>query len=308
MNGTSRLFISQLATLLIALIFCAPLSHADSSDAPKRKPDTKLWKSEKEQGEAAFKNHQLHEAETHLQAALAEAENFDAKDYRLAESLEELGQFYVSVGRFADAETPLQRAVEMRRGDPKPLYEAQVQFLYGFTCQQLHHNDAAEKAFLRAQELYSRKLGPDHPLAVRCSFYLGAIYGDEQDYAKAEPLLKRCLGLFEHPATRLVNHNTYDPAASKGTEVWIARFRPDSDYALETLTLLGTIYAREGKLSEAEKNYKQSIAGYEKALGPDNKALVRPLAAYAALLRKMNRDSEAETIEARLKSIQSGTK
>jgi tetratricopeptide (TPR) repeat protein len=306
MNGTSGFFLFRLA--LVALIFCTPLTRADSTDAPKHKPDTKLWKSEKEQGETAFKNRQMHEAETHFQAALAEAENFDAKDYRLAESLTEFGELYARTGRFADAEPLLQRAVDIRRSDPKPLIEAEVQFLYGFTCQQLHHNDAAEKAFLRAQELYSRKLGPDHPLAVRCSFYLGAIYGDEQNYAKAEPLLKRCLGLFEHPATRLVNHNVYDPAASKGTEVWIARFRPDSDYALETRVLLGMIYAREGKLSEAEENYKQSIAGYEKALGQDSKALVRPLTAYAALLRKMNRDSEAEAIEARVKSIQGAGK
>jgi len=298
----------RLPILLLAFSLCAPALRADSNDAPRHKPDTKLWKSEKEQGEAAFKSRQMTEAETHFQAALAEAENFDAKDYRLAESLTELGEFYARTGKFADAEPLLQRAVDIRHGDPKPLIEAEVQFLYGFTCQQLHHNDAAEKAFLRAQELYSRKLGPDHPLAVRCSFYLGAIYGDEKNYAKAEPLLKRCLELFEHPATRLVNHNVYDPAASKGTEVWIARFRPDSDYALETLMLLGTVHALEGKLSEAEENYKQSIAGYEKALGSDNKALVRPLTAYAALLRKMKRDSDAEAIEARVKSIQDAGK
>jgi hypothetical protein len=89
--------------MILAFLLCAPLTRADSTDAPKHKPDAKLWKSEKEQGETAFKNRQMHEAETHFQAALAEAENFDAKDYRLAESLTELGEFYARTGKFAEA-------------------------------------------------------------------------------------------------------------------------------------------------------------------------------------------------------------
>ena len=135
----------RLPILLLAFLLCAPALRADSTDAPKHKPNTKLWKSEKEQGETAFKNRQMTEAETHFQAALAEAENFDAKDYRLAESLTELGEFYARVGRFADAEPLLRRAVDIRRGDPKPLIEAEVQFLYGFTCLQLQHHEPAEK-------------------------------------------------------------------------------------------------------------------------------------------------------------------
>jgi len=388
MNTNPRCSWFCLLPLLALIIGALPL-HADSPpDGQKRKPNVKLWKSEKEQGEAAFKDRQTTDAEIHFKAALAEAENFDAKDYRLAESLTELGDFYTRVGNFADAEPLLQRAALVRKGDPNSLTEAHVQFLLGFTCLQLRHYDGAEKALLRAQELYSRKSGHDSPSAVLCMFYLGALYDDQHDYAKAETLLKRSAALFEHPATRTINHKINDPAASAGMDVWIGQFRPNYVYAMEALARLGSLYAiqdraaeadssfknavrllderlakndpaappalsqvttlllartnyagaepflkrlvaldekaqgpnqpetlnaknmlaaaymYEGKFPEADATYKELIATLEKASGENKSPLIRTLNNYAALLHKMKRDSEADSIAARAKALQ----
>ena len=246
MNGIPRCSWIRLLPLL-AFIHCAPPVRADSPpDGLKRKPNVKLWKSEKEQGEADFKARQTTDAEIHFKAALAEAENFDANDYRLAESLSELGELYARGGNFADAEPLLHRAATVRKGDPNPLTEAYVQFLLGVTCLQLRHYEGAETALLRAQELYSRKSGHDSPPAVVCMFYLGTLYDDQHAYAKAESLLKRSASLFEHPATRTINHKINDPAARGGMDVWVGQFRPNYVYAIEALARLGSLYTQTG--------------------------------------------------------------
>lgn len=337
------------AAIFLAATLFVPLCFASPSDSEKHKPNTKLWESEKEAGEAAFKNRQFSEAETHFKAALAEAENFDATDYRLAESLTELGDFYARAGRFTEAEPYLQRAVEIRRGDPNRLAEAYAQMVLGYTRGQLGHFSDAEKALLRAEELYSRKYGPDSPFAAQCSFYLAAVYEDQQNYAKAESQLKRCLDIFEHPMARTRNFNPGDHVAHNRSDVWLPRFRPEMDYALETRVRLGLLYVKQNRAADAEamfkealkliddrlaKNeadslallplldeqaiifiklnrdadlegvYKHQLAIYEKMFGPKNKALLKTLNNYAALLRKMKRDSEAKALEARVKAIE----
>ena len=44
---------------------------------------------------------------------------------------------------------------------------------------------------------------------------------------------------------------------------------------------------------------KRALDIYEKALGPEHPSTVRVLGNYAALLRKINREDEADELEAR---------
>src|SRR2546421_465184 len=55
------------------------------------KPNVKAWKKSREAGRQAQIKGNAQEAEAGYLAALEEAENFDAADYRLAASLEDLG-------------------------------------------------------------------------------------------------------------------------------------------------------------------------------------------------------------------------
>lgn len=302
MNVNAHRHLSWFCLLpLLALTLCAPPLRADSpSDGQKRKPNVKLWKSEKEQGEADFKDRQTTDAEIHFKAALAEAENFDAKDYRLAESLTELGDLYTRVGNFAEAEPLLQRAATARKGDPNSLTEAYVQFLLGFTCLQLRHYNDAEKALLRAQELYSRKTGHDSPPAVLCMFYLGALYDDQHDYAKAESLLKRSASLFEHPATRTINHKINDPAARGGMDVWVGQFRPNYVYAMEALARLGSLYAGQDRAAEAASSFKNAVKLLDERLAKNDPAAPPALGQVATLLLARTNYAGAEPFLQRL--------
>jgi tetratricopeptide (TPR) repeat protein len=268
----------------LGLALCVSTFRAHSQTGEKHKPGAKLWKSEKEQGETAFKNRQADEAETHFKAALAEAENFDAKDYRLAESLTELGDFYTRVNRFAEAEPLLQRAATIRRGDPSPLVEANVNFLLGYACIQLRHYDDAEKALLRARELFSRKSGSDSPPAAQCMYYLGVVYDDKGDYTKAEPMLKRSASLFEHPATRLKMHNNNDPAANAGSDVWISKYRPDYIYAIEAQARLGAVYSTQDQKAQAETCFKTAIKLLDERLAKSDPLASGALSQITAVL------------------------
>ncbi|MDA2914481.1 tetratricopeptide repeat protein, partial [Acidobacteriia bacterium AH_259_A11_L15] len=49
--------------------------------------------------------------------------------------------------------------------------------------------------------------------------------------------------------------------------------------------------------------YRRALAIFEQALGPEHPHVATTLESYAALLRKMNRDAEAEKMEARAQAI-----
>ena len=63
------------------------------------------------------------------------------------------------------------------------------------------------------------------------------------------------------------------------------------------------LYKVQGKYDKAEPLYERSLRIREKALGTGHPAVAQSLQNYAALLRKMNRDTEADKMEARAQAI-----
>ncbi len=70
-----------------------------------------------------------------------------------------------------------------------------------------------------------------------------------------------------------------------------------------SLNNLAELYHAQGKYPEAEPLYQRALAIWEKALGPEHPNVATVLENYAALLRQMNRNSEAAEMEARVKAI-----
>ena len=66
---------------------------------------------------------------------------------------------------------------------------------------------------------------------------------------------------------------------------------------------MASLYYHQGKYTEAEPLYERSLAILEKALGPEHPQVAQSLDNYAALLHKLNRDAEAEKMEARAQAI-----
>ncbi len=70
--------------------------------------------------------------------------------------------------------------------------------------------------------------------------------------------------------------------------------------ALNTLAWLDH---QQGNYAQAEPLYQRALAIREKALGAEHPNIAPGLENYAALLRDMGRDAEAEKMEARAKGI-----
>ena len=71
----------------------------------------------------------------------------------------------------------------------------------------------------------------------------------------------------------------------------------------ERLIVDGLAAHQAGRYPEAEPLYKRSLAILLKALGPEHPNVATSLENYAVLLRKMDRDTEAEKMEARAQAI-----
>ncbi len=66
---------------------------------------------------------------------------------------------------------------------------------------------------------------------------------------------------------------------------------------------MALLYEAQGRYAEAEPLYQRSLTIMEKALGPEHPNVATTLENYAELLRTMNRDAEAKSMEARAKAI-----
>ncbi len=64
-----------------------------------------------------------------------------------------------------------------------------------------------------------------------------------------------------------------------------------------------TLLRDEGKFEESEALYKRSLEVWSKCIYPQNADAADALTNYAALLRKLNRPTEAEPLQARAAAI-----
>jgi hypothetical protein len=77
----------------------------------------------------------------------------------------------------------------------------------------------------------------------------------------------------------------------------------DHPYVVRNLEILAHQYVEVGDLTRAEPLYMRALAIQEKTLGPQNHEVAETLDLYAALLRKMNRATEADALDARAQAI-----
>jgi len=70
-----------------------------------------------------------------------------------------------------------------------------------------------------------------------------------------------------------------------------------------SLNNLAGLYYTQGQYAQAEPLYQGALAIREKALGPEHPQVAAVLENYAALLHKLNRDGEADELEARAQAI-----
>ena len=81
-------------------------------------------------------------------------------------------------------------------------------------------------------------------------------------------------------------------------------FGPDDMRLAVTLNNLGMLYQDASRYKDAEPLAKRVVEIVEKALPPENPIIVQSLGTHAKVLRKLQRDSEADKVEAHMKEVQ----
>ena len=111
--------------------------------------------------------------------------------------------------------------------------------------------------------------------AARLLHQTGRYLHGHARYAEAEPLYRRAL------------------------HIWEQTLGPGHPQVAAPLNNLANIYYDQGKYAEAEPLYQRALHIWEQALGPQHPLTRTVVKNYAILLRKMKRETEALSLEAR---------
>ncbi len=192
----------------------------------------------------------------------------------LASLYNSLGKAYKDAVRYAEAEEPYQKALE--------LYEQQlgkehsnVAFILNELAELYRAQgkySEAEPMYLRSLEIWERQLGADHPDVATSLNNLAELYREQGKYSNAKPLYLRSLEIREkklgadHPATAVSLNN------------------------------LALLYYFQGNYSEAENLYIRSLSIMERQLGKDHLDIATSLNNLGSLYKSQWKYSEAEPV------------
>jgi len=136
----------------------------------------------------------------------------------------------------------------------------------------------AEMFYLAALEDVE-KAGPEDPRLAATLNTLAVLYHAQRRYAQAESFYQRVLRLLEQT------------------------IGPEHPTLATTLNNLAVVYESQGQYGAAEPLYQRALTLLEHTLGPEHPNLAAALGNYADLLRKMQREAEAEAAESRAQAI-----
>ena len=180
----------------------------------------------------------------------------------------------VAQGRTPTLRELLERAgAEVGKAFPgQPLVEAAVRRTIGRAFLNLAQRDPAQLHLRRAWELTRDALGPDDPRALAA----------EADFAYGLE------GNYQHEAARRMQADLHARCA----RVLGAR-HPDT---LMCLHRLGNIAAEQGRVEDAERYFRQTLAERRAVLGSDHVDTIWSLSDLAYMLVKQGRAAEAEPL------------
>lgn len=234
-----------------------------------------------------------------------------------ARLMDTMGQVYVSLGLYEQAEPLLQRALTIRQrmlGPEHPDTLTAMDHLARNLEKQGRYGEA-EKLVRETLSTRLRVLGPDHPdtIASRHSVIVLAI--DKGDYAGAEKLNREELELLrrirgpEHPETLTSMYNLALDLGNQGRHAEaVELYRqtldlqrrvlgPDHPDTLTTMTGLSRSLAGEGKYTEAEKLLRQTLDAKRRVFGVDHSETLWSMYDLAMTLRAAGRPAEAESLD-----------
>jgi len=185
------------------------------------------------------------------------------------------------------------------------------------------HDLPAATRHLEAALVEAEKLGAQDPRTAVTLLNLGAVYGEMNQFAKAEPLLRRASSIFEaalgpehayaalssgalaFDLTRLGKHAEAEALYRRVQASLEKAGQTETPDMFGVLSGLAEALEGQGKLDEADGLQQRALALVEAHAGAADPALQTLLEKRAGLLRKMGRTADADQAAARAAAIAS---
>jgi Tfp pilus assembly protein PilF len=299
-------------------------SSGTSAGAGAQTEAEATWRRQLEAGKAAVGEGRLNDAESSLNDAVKTAESFGPDDPRLGITLSNLAVLYLDEGRLDDAREPLDRALKIlaqqRNGENASLRMSYVQTLAiaGEIALKTEHYDDAEHDYREALSVLDTLPNASAVSVVRGNVGLAEALCLSGQTTAADAAHRRVMALIDHVdardagvlgqvlndyGTALIVCRQYPEAVAvldRAVATSTQAFGPNDRRVGVALGNLATARMDAGDDKAAEELFKRALAILDKPNEPPSGDLFVCLNNYAVLLRKTNRVSEAERLEARI--------
>jgi serine/threonine protein kinase/tetratricopeptide (TPR) repeat protein len=257
-------------------------------------------------------------------AAVGIAGRFDRQPEVEAAIRDTMGQTYMDLGLYPEAQKQLERALELHRRvlgaeNPKTLRTtsglARATFLQGRYPQ-------AESLCSQALDIQRRVLGSEHPDTLRSMINLANVYDALGKYPQAEALFsetlkinRRLLGS-QHPDTLVSMNdlaNVYDSEGkyaqaevlySQTLEIRRRALGPQHPDTLSSMNNLAIMYDALGKYAQAEALYSQALEIRRRVLGPQHQNTLHTMNNLADCYSHQGKYAQAEALYSQSLDIQ----
>jgi serine/threonine-protein kinase len=227
-----------------------------------------------------------------------------------------IGETYVELGRYAEAEPHLRAALAIQRqihGEEHWDVAKSLNSL-GVLLHAKGDYAAAQSCLEQALAMHRKIYGNEHPDVAQDLNNLAVVLRVQGADAQAEPMLRQALAIRRHLygeehletaetlnnlANLLRSRNDFAGAEPLCREVLAVRRKllggehPDVAQAINNLAV---VLAAQGRLTEAEPLLRESLDLYRKLLGPDHPELAGTLFNLAALRLKLDDAAGAEPL------------
>jgi len=249
---------------------------------------------------------------------------YGSEHLNVAIALHELGRAYHWLGRNREAGLLYSRALAIREktlGRDHPDV-ASVLINMGALYSETGKYDQAEGAYTRVVAMGSILSGTMDLHVADALTSLGGLYALQRREKEAEDSYRQAIGMLENArgivapelARALANYGAFCQMRERlqeAEQLYLRALRiventeggPEDLFPGVILGALGDVYAAQGKYGEAESFLKQSIEISEKFFGSEDPGVGITLQRYAKVLRKLQREEEAKTVEARANRI-----
>ncbi len=235
-----------------------------------------------------------------------------------------IGQTYMDLGVYPQAETQFERALDIDRRvlgekDPKTL---RTMYHLGSLDKLQGKHAQAEQLLSRTLGIQRSVLGPEHTDTLATANSLANTYEGEGKYAQAEALhsqtfeiQRRVLGP-EHRETLITMNNLaidyfrqgkYAQAEALLIQILEIRRRvagPDHPDTLRPMVNLAGVYRYEGKYAQAEQLYSQVLEADRRVLGPEHPSTLAAMQSVAITYSSEGKHAQAEALLNQVLEIQ----